>query len=132
MVATAKNPKTDDLENWIQENIEAIGNADSSTLSVVLKDALDSRPEIEDLWIIATKVAINRGEETIAKELIENATFSNNNESQWLEIKSRLCRLEGNEVEAMQLIKDAISIAKPIEKTKIQVAEISRKHHFGA
>ena len=121
------NSDDDDLENWIQENIEAIGNADSSTLSVVLKDALDSRPEIEDLWIIATKVAINRGEETIAKELIENATFSNNNESQWLEIKSRLCRLEGNEVEAMQLIKDAISIAKPIEKTKIQVAEISRK-----
>ena len=121
------NSDDDNLETWVDENIETIENTESAILSVVLNDAIDARPEIENLWIIATKVAINRGEKVIAENLLKNAIFSKNRESQWLEVKSRLCRLNGNEVQAIKLMKDAISIAEPLEKTKIKVAEISRK-----
>ena len=121
------NADYENLERWIDSNLEDIENTDSAILSVILNEALDIRPEIGKLWFIATKLAINRGEKRIAEKLIERAVFNDNDKGKWLEIRSKLCRLNGEDEEAEKLMLNAINLVKPIEREKLKIKEISRK-----
>ena len=58
-----------DVAAFITLHADDLGNCDDGALAALLHDGIDKRPEVDALWHLAAKTALDRGESEVVEEL---------------------------------------------------------------
>ena len=113
-----------DVSAFITLHAEDLGNCDDGALAALLHDGIQKRPEVDALWHLATKTALDRGERDVVEDLLDRMPNSNSGDA--LVLRARNALQLGNTQEAEKLQNEAASSSSPEERIRITISQMTR------
>ena len=113
-----------DVAAFITLHADDLGNCDDGALAALLHDGIDKRPEVDALWHLAAKTALDRGESEVVEELF--AQMPNPDSGEALALRARQAMQQGRREEAETLQEEAAATASPDDRIRIVISHLAR------
>ena len=114
----------EDVATFITLHADDLGNCDDGALAALLHDGIDKRPEVDTLWYLATKTALDRGESEVVEELF--AQMPNPDTGTALALRARQALQQGRREVADALQEEAAATAPPDDRIRIVISHLAR------
>ncbi len=114
----------EDVAAFITLHADDLGNCDDGALAALLHDGIDKHPEVDALWYLAAKTALDRGEGDVAEELF--AQMPNSDSAPALALRSRQALQQGRREAADALQEEAAATAPPDDRIRIVISHLAR------
>ena len=114
----------EDVAAFITLHADDLGNCDDGALAALLHDGIDKRPEVDALWYLAAKTALDRGEGEVVEELF--AQMPNSDSAPALALRSRQALQQGRREAADALQEEAAATAPPDDRIRIVISHLAR------
>ena len=114
----------EDVAAFITLHADDLGNCDDGALAALLHDGIDKRPEVDALWYLATKTALDRGESEVVEELF--AQMPNPDTGTALALRARQALQQGRREVADALQEEAAATGPPDDRIRIVISHLAR------
>ncbi|HIA90488.1 MAG TPA: ATP-binding protein [Candidatus Poseidoniales archaeon] len=114
----------EDVAAFITLHADDLGNCDDGALAALLHDGIDKRPEVDALWYLATKTALDRGESEVVEELFSQ--MPNPDTGTALALRARQALQQGRREVADALQEEAAATGPPEDRIRIVISHLAR------